>query len=130
VVLHDFTRSDSVTAVVKTAMGAGSDLAGAKSKVDGAVQMYTTATTSLGVTLGVQNLVNQQEEKRNQREEEIREWIWMGNIDSEERHKVLTETRIPKSGQWFLKSDEFNNWTQIPDGSSTLICSGKGRSQL
>jgi hypothetical protein len=92
------------------------DIKGAKGDVDSAIDMYIHATTSLTATIGVQILVNQ-------RERDILQWLWTG--DFEERHATLRKSRVLHSGQWFLESDEYNQW--VGDGPSTLICQGIGK---
>jgi len=107
-------RSNPVP-VLKTVISDNLDIKGAKEKVEDAVDMYISATASLTATIGVQILVNEKEKA-------ILQWLWTG--DFEEKHRALKKSRVLYSGQWFLESDEYNEW--VGNGSSMLICPGIG----
>jgi len=100
------------------------DLVNARLKVKEAVESYNTAAIHLTTAVLLQN-------KREERKKDVLEWIWEGEFDSEEKHKLLVENHIPETGKWFLESNEVQGWQGMTeDSASMIICSGIGITHL
>jgi hypothetical protein len=96
------------------------DLVNARFRVKEAVDAYNTAAIHLTAAVLLQN-------KREERKKDVLEWIWEGEFDSEEKHKLLVENHIPETGKWFLESSEVQGWQgMIEESASMIICSGIG----
>lgn len=56
-----------------------------------------------------------------ERRREILKWIYSG--DFEERHKYVAAERAQGSGEWFLRSENYRQWTGSRT-SEVLCCLG------
>jgi hypothetical protein len=56
--------------------------------------------------------------------ETILKWIYPEEFDS--RHKAISEPRVENSGEWFLRSVEYNNFVNgsAESKSNVLFCYG------
>jgi Cdc6-like AAA superfamily ATPase len=67
------------------------------------------------------NAGREAEEARNEREQILN---WLGSNDSRAQQANFTQKRQAGTGEWLIRSDDFQNW--IADGSSkrVLFCPG------
>ncbi|KAI5816225.1 hypothetical protein BZA77DRAFT_247284, partial [Pyronema omphalodes] len=49
---------------------------------------------------------------------------WISPLDPQTRHKYLQSKRVPQTGNWFLKTEEFRKWRDDSGGVKILGCYG------
>ncbi|RPA99412.1 hypothetical protein L873DRAFT_1683926 [Choiromyces venosus 120613-1] len=51
---------------------------------------------------------------------------WLSPLEPRQRHKHLRESRLDGVGEWIFRTNEFQRWNTVEDGSahSVLFCHG------
>jgi hypothetical protein len=86
------------------------------SAVEISQKVYYSSVTQLTLLLSAQNLLND-------RRHRMMEWIIQGT-EWEDMHMKYINRRIPSTGEWFIRSDEVQNW--VHGDLPILICHGAG----